>query len=110
MLFSNVKYFRFSSPGGTDILVCLFTVLVSGVTSILLNKDIRYKGTPNCMIHVHNIQKMGKTDSTVLAFRIVTSLGKETRRSEWGGRWHTGGLLGNVLLLGGGYMDLFTLR
>lgn len=58
-------------------LFCLFTVLVSGVTSILLNKRHQIQRYPYCMIHVQNIQKMGKTDSRVLAFRIVTSLGKK---------------------------------
>lgn len=95
MLFSNVKYSHFFLPWwhwhiG---LSCLFTRLVSGVTSILLNKRHQMKRYPYCMIHVRNIQKMGKTDSRVSAFRIVTSLGKKQSRSEWGGRWHTSGLL-----------------
>ena len=90
-----------------DILVCLFTILVSGVTSILLNKRHQTQRDPYCMIHVHNIQKMDKTDSSVLVFRIVTSLGK--KQAEVSGQAHRWAL-GNVLLLGGGYMDLFTLR
>ena len=51
------------------------------------------------MIHVHNIQKMDKTDSSVLVFRIVTSLGK--KQAEVSGQAHRWAL-GNVLLLGGG--------
>lgn len=85
VLFSDVKYSHFFLPWwhwhiG---LFCLFTRLVSGVTSILLNKRHQMKRKPYCMIHVRNIQKMGKTDARVSAFRTVTSLGK--KRAEVSG-------------------------